>query len=289
MKIQHRFLTTSACVLLSLGSLSSAVAHDREDEVIALKAHLTGPAEVPHGDPDGSGEATILIDLINGKLSFKIQVADIAPAIASHIHKASAGVAGPVVIPLVAPTGGESEGTVDVAQPLLLAILLHPEEYYVNVHNTEFPPGAVRGQLQLMAEDDIEDLLDELADDLEEKFETNLTGPAEVPDGDPDGTGRAKIKIDLEDGTLEFKLQVSNIKPAAAAHIHRAPAGVAGPVVIPLVAPTDGKSRGKVSVDPALLLEILLNPAGFYVNVHNAEFPAGAVRGQLASEEEDDE
>jgi hypothetical protein len=37
-----------------------------------------------------------------------------------------------------------------------------------------------------------------------------------------------------------------------------------------------------VSVDPGLIKAIRQNPSAYYVNVHNADFPAGAVRGQLS-------
>jgi len=67
-----------------------------------------------------------------------------------------------------------------------------------------------------------------------------------------------------------------------AAHIHEAPAGAPGPVVVTLAPPTSGESSGCVSADRELIVEILRDPAAYYVNVHNAEFPAGAVRGQLS-------
>ena len=74
---------------------------------------------------------------------------------------------------------------------------------------------------------------------------------------------------------------MSGIAPATAAHIHEAPAGQAGPVVVPLAAPTDGTSSGCVTLEREELKEIAKNPDDYYVNVHNAEFPAGALRGQL--------
>jgi hypothetical protein len=79
-----------------------------------------------------------------------------------------------------------------------------------------------------------------------------------------------------------FELTVSGIAPATAAHIHAGPAGVAGPVVVGLTPPTSGTSSGCVSADSTLIKAIIQNPEQYYVNVHNAEFPAGAVRGQLS-------
>ena len=57
---------------------------------------------------------------------------------------------------------------------------------------------------------------------------------------------------------------------------------MAGPIRVTLKAPTKGASDGCVTVPREILTAILANPANYYVNVHNAEFPAGAVRGQLA-------
>ena len=125
------------------------------------------------------------------------------------------------------------------------------------------------------------------ADDSGRKFTTTLTGAAEVPGpGDPDGSGTATITLNHGQGTVCWEIQVSNITlPAIAAHIHEAPAGVAGPVVIPLFPPVpdeSGFSSGCMSADREEIKEIIQHPEEYYVNVHTTDFPAGAVRGQLS-------
>ena len=112
---------------------------------------------------------------------------------------------------------------------------------------------------------------------------TTLTGEQEVPvPGDPDGIGFATVTVNPGQGVLCYELSVSGIAPATAAHIHEAPPGEAGPVVVTLEPPTDGSSDGCVEVDRAEAEDILKNPADYYVNIHNAEYPAGALRGQLS-------
>jgi hypothetical protein len=109
---------------------------------------MTGAEEAPGpGDPDGSGEAVLTLNHGQGEVCFQLTVADIAPATAAHIHEAPVGVPGPIVVGLTPPTGGSSSGCVTADRELIKDIIQHPEEYYVNVHNADFPPGAVRGQL----------------------------------------------------------------------------------------------------------------------------------------------
>lgn len=119
------------------------------------------------------------------------------------------------------------------------------------------------------------------------KFTATLTGAAEVPGpGDPDGSGTARVIVNHGQKRVCFELTVADIATPTAAHIHFAPIGVAGGVVVPLTAPSGSPatSSGCVDVSAELAKAILKNPAGYYANVHNAEFPAGAVRGQLAKQ-----
>ena len=110
--------------------------------------------------------------------------------------------------------------------------------------------------------------------------------------GDPDGRGEAYVfGIDGDPTTLCYVLTVDKIGTAAAAHIHKAPVGVNGPVVVSLAAPADGNAADCLSEsEPGVfaagqtVADILANPADYYVNVHNAAYPGGAVRGQLAPE-----
>jgi len=113
---------------------------------------------------------------------------------------------------------------------------------------------------------------------------TTLSGAEEVPPADPDGAGFASITLNVGQQRVCWELSVSDIAPAFAAHIHVAPAGVNGPIVVPLSPPTTGTSSGcRENVNPVLIQAIIDHPEQYYVNVHNAPFPGGAVRGQLSN------
>ena len=119
-------------------------------------------------------------------------------------------------------------------------------------------------------------------------FVFTLSGMREVSTtatntGDADGDGM--VWMDFTNDELCYTIQVDNIAAATAAHIHEAPEGVPGPVFQDLKAPdAQGFAEECIAMDPAKIAEILAHPQRFYVNVHNADFPAGAVRGQLADE-----
>jgi hypothetical protein len=117
-----------------------------------------------------------------------------------------------------------------------------------------------------------------------QRFTTMLTGAAEVPGpGDPDGSGTAIITINRGTGEVCWRISVTGITlPATAAHIHEAPVGVAGDVLVTLSPPdATGVSSGCTSVSREIAKDIAKEPAEYYVNVHTTDFPAGALRGQL--------
>ena len=111
------------------------------------------------------------------------------------------------------------------------------------------------------------------------KLEATLNGKA---DGAPKANkGKAEVRLNAATGKVcwEFTLAKIDGKPNQA-HIHKGKAGVAGNVVVPLGA--SYKRQGCTSAAKSLVKAILKSPGSYYVNVHNAKHPAGAMRGQLA-------
>lgn len=118
------------------------------------------------------------------------------------------------------------------------------------------------------------------------KRQARLEGAQEVPGpGDPDGRGRAALRLDAAGGEVCFTLSWRDIAAPHAAHVHQGGAGAAGPIVATLFSGqlpgTITGVRGCTAADPELVQDIKDHPADYYVNVHNGEFPDGALRGQL--------
>jgi hypothetical protein len=116
----------------------------------------------------------------------------------------------------------------------------------------------------------------------QESFRANLTGGAEVPPCDADGTGTALVTI--TDTTVAYTITVANIDAPTAQHIHIGAAGVNGAIVVNLPGTWVGNTlTGTTTTTSAQAAAIIANPSGFYVNVHTNACPGGAVRGQLAA------
>jgi hypothetical protein len=122
---------------------------------LCLVGSLMGSAEVPGpGDEDGLGLVFVTFDSTTGEVCYEVAVANIElPAQAMHIHAAEAGVSGGVVIPF--PTAPDAAGvamgcTTAEDMAILADLAANPAGYYVNVHTTDFPDGAVRAQLMTL-------------------------------------------------------------------------------------------------------------------------------------------
>src|SRR2546430_9317682 len=260
---------------------------------VFLEAKLEGrnevqvPGKPPVGDPKGS--ATGLIRVQGNRVTFAFSWKGISAPTLGHIHQGVAGVNGDVKVPLfttpMPDTATAAAGVLTVTDPAIAAALrANPSGCYLNLHTKQFPGGAVRGQLTKLNRPT--DLLDLLNGGVEKAF---LSGDQEVPvAGGPavgDPTGRAVAHITARGTSVRISFAWLGISPTLG-HIHKAPFGVNGPVVVPLFASAIPSTVIAVSgtvngVDPALVKDIAEHPAQFYTNLHTANFPGGAVRGQL--------
>jgi hypothetical protein len=245
----------------------------------AFTVTLVGETETPAGDPVGTGTATVRMRRGQGQVCFSIRAENITlPSAGAHIHRGTANQSGAIVVPFRAPgANGESSGCVTSARSLVAQILRAPEGYYVNVHTTDFPAGAIRAQLGGARRDPGRTL----STSLTGAQECNNAGTCGV--GDNDGTGNAVVRFRTDEARVCFRITVQNIRlPSVGAHIHRGAAGSNGPIVVGFTAPNaEGRSSGCVEADRAVIDAILASPTGYYVNVHTTDFPGGAIRGQL--------
>jgi CHRD domain len=137
------------------------------------------------------------------------------------------------------------------------------------------------------------------SDDVD--LDADLSGANEVPPADPDGDGKADVEWEINGNEICFDVEFDDIGTPNRGHIHEGAAGINGPIVVtffelrpppadpgaPAADPRndeleeDDGLKDCVPADPAVLARIEANPQNFYVNLHNARFPGGAVRGQL--------
>ena len=140
-------LVAAAAAVLAIAIPGFSVAASSQ-----VGATLKGNSEVPGpGDPNGKGEVAIKLKPAKRKLCFTLEISKLDGASAGHIHKGAADAAGPIKVTLfdsaVAGTGNYEGCVKRVKRKLLRRIAKTPEKYYVNVHNGEYPDGAIRGQL----------------------------------------------------------------------------------------------------------------------------------------------
>lgn len=113
-----------------------------------LTADLAAENEVGQpGDPGTTGSALITLNQGQEEVCFDIEVeGQSTPILAAHIHTGAAGVNGGIIVDFQwSETAGS--GCVDADADVIKDIRQHPDQYYVNVHNSVAPAGAARGQL----------------------------------------------------------------------------------------------------------------------------------------------
>lgn len=141
--------------------------------------------------------------------------------------------------------------------------------------------------------------------EAKDTFKAKLTGDQEVPPVDTDTEGRAKIQINKKQTGGEFTLTVNDGVRVTQAHLHCAPAGANGPIVVflaghhPAGLNVDGKWISNATfTDTSIVnaacgstvaaLAASMQAGDVYVNVHTVAHPGGEVRGQVEATSEDD-
>lgn len=140
-----------AAVAIALStSITSAPAFAAASYPVKLKATATGANEgVGKGSPTGSASANFIVSVSRGTFCYNITSKGLSGVNGVHIHKGSAGVDGPVVVPLNFKRFNKAGTACVKATPAILsAIAMNPAAYYFNLHTPAFPAGAVRGQLR---------------------------------------------------------------------------------------------------------------------------------------------
>lgn len=138
---------------IATASISLAGCATVEEAVVEKTAHtfnaeLTGAQEPGGGDPDGSGRAEVTVSDNLDQICYDINnVRNIDTVTAAHIHQGAMGVNGPPVLTLKPANEGGFKGCEAAPEWLQNAIKDNMRGYYVNVHTTAYPNGAIRGQL----------------------------------------------------------------------------------------------------------------------------------------------
>ncbi|GAB1824159.1 CHRD domain-containing protein [Herbidospora sp. RD11066] len=259
-------------------------------------ATLLGKNEVPAagtkvGDKDGIAVAVFRIR--GNQMEYAIRWQGTKAPSAFHIHQGVKGKNGDVKVPFFGaalPTSLSAiKGVVTVNDAALLnRIKNNPGGWYANLHTSEFPGGAVRAQLHRIKPIHLDNVLANGA------TKTTLTaianGRQEVPAPGTkvgDKNGKAVWLIWAKGSKVHFATVWENIASPTLAHIHKAPKGKNGAVVVDFFAATGGLPAGVNGLagiaksSSAIVNRINKTPKNYYANLHTGEFPGGAVRGQL--------
>lgn len=301
--------TRFALILVSLVFL--ILASEAKAEILTATVPLTPGAEVnpsPPAPPNATGFTTLIVDvyrdpagnIVGGTINFETFFNFPGGPITltgHHIHEGAAGANGPVVFDtrLATQTFPTGSGRISLlAQGLqpdaFRRFIANPAGFYVNLHTSNNPGGAIRGQIVRLAERMGASVFMDTSNEV-------------PPITTIVASGRATINAEVQRDTLgqvtggSVTFTVFYLFPGAVTitglHIHESPVGVNGSIVFdtgvsaanPVVDPTGkGVINRVVPITAANLApfrRFLANPAGFYVNLHTNVNPGGVIRAQL--------
>jgi CHRD domain/Secretion system C-terminal sorting domain len=248
---------------------------------IKLSGILSGRNENPANASTATGTIDGIFDPWSRVIAFRVEFSGLtANASAAHFHSAPAGTNGPVVVDFVSqgfPVGAKSGEFVKVltlteAQAVDLMI----GNLYVNIHNPSFPGGEIRAQIRYGV----------ALNPSPVPLSARLSGAQEIPANTSTARGTFEGIFDPYSRVIAFRFEYSGLTAnASASHFHMAAAGRNGPVTLDFV--SQGFQTGNTSGEFVKVLTLTqaqadsLIAGSIYVNIHNASFPGGEIRGQI--------
>lgn len=234
---------------------------------------LAGVYEVPAVDTNASGTSYISYNSGSTELSINVVTSGVT-ATAAHMHQAFAGNNGPVIAGLTQDADDLSLWSSKAELSADEFAAFKSGATYINVHSEAAPSGEIRAQVTPA---DISVVM------------TTLSGDQEVPSVDSTASGLAFTTVNTDSGALYAILRVTGADDATVAHIHQAPAGSNGPVIIGLTQEsTDATSVIWVTAAEATLDDTQIaafQESGLYFNVHTPANASGEIRGQITTGE----
>jgi hypothetical protein len=249
---------------------------DKDDDDPTLVKEWTVPLSAKHENPapagrNETGTATIQL-LSDNTIKYTINVTGLAAADAltnAHIHVGNVITNGPVVQGLDPVfSGSTATGTLtNLRTTFIDSLKSDVNELYFNVHSTQVPGGLVRGQMNI---------------GIDMAVDVALSGTNEVPPVVTTASGIALLRL-TTDKKLYSRITVNNLEAGDAllfAHIHKAPIGVNGSVIVDLAAnAADFGVIKMTTLTDLLVTSVKVDPV--YVNAHSTMHPGGVVRGQI--------
>ena len=229
----------------------------------SIAARLSGDQENPPTASTATGVGEFLVNGSAGQLRYLVRTTLSAPPTMAHIHTAPAGQNGPVTIDF-ATSGVPFMTTLSGTRPVTSTTDLEAGRWYVNAHSAMAPGGEIRGQILRPGE---------------VLYVGRMTGAEEVPPVTTAATGAVAVIVGANRDQIAYDGLVTNIDPTMA-HLHMAPVGMNGAVVVPLTL-MGTTLRGTAAVAAGSTLLNDLAAGNIYANVHSSMYAGGEIRSQM--------
>ena len=259
-------LFLASITLAACGGDGDSTTPPPSSTIITKVAALDNAQETTGSTSTGVGGGVLSVDTATGKVRGFVVSTGVDNANLAHVHTGARGIAGPVTVPLV---GGPDLWFVPDGAPTLAAAdiaAFQAGNMYFNLHNAAFPGGVIRGQL------DLTPTAVKLA---------SLDNTQETTGSTSTGKGGGIIGVDTATGRVRGFAVSTGVDNANLAHIHTGARGIAGPITVPLVGGPDHWFVPDGAPALAAADVSAFQAGNMYINLHNAAFPGGVIRGQL--------